>query len=217
MLQTQIPQAQIPLNTWLAASWEEFTEIADDPSNSKVKGYYYTGYMRFEPMSTGSDHANDHALIIFALTFFAANQGIPMTAKDCCSYRQSRAYEFQPDVSYYIGENANAIPWGTRVIDLDLYPLPNLVIEISDTSLSDDLGAKRLQYEDMGIPEYWIINVQTNQLYAFSVEVDRSTRRLQQSQVLPGLKLEIIEQALKRSRQEPQSTTTAWLMTQLSK
>lgn len=217
MLQTQIPQAQIPLDTWLAASWEEFVAIADDPSNSKVKGYYYPGYMRFEPMSTGSDHANDHALILFALTFFAAQQEIPMTAKDCCSYRHSRAYEFQPDISYYIGENANAIPWGTRVIDLDIYPLPNLAIEISDTSLPDDLGVKRLQYEDLGLREYWVVDVQASHIYAFSVEVDRSNRRLQESQVLPGLKLAILEQALQRSRKESQSATTAWLMTQFSK
>lgn len=215
--QNQIPQNQIPLDTWLAASWEEFVAIADDPNNSKVKGYYYPGYMRFEPMSTGSDHSKDHTTIILAVGLFAALQGISINGHDACSYRHSKTYEFQPDISYYIGESANAIPWGTRVIDLDLYPLPNLAIEISDTSLPDDLGVKRLQYEDLGLREYWVVDVQTSQIYAFSVEVDRSTRRLQESQVLPGLKLEILEQALQRSRQEPQSTTTAWLMTQFSK
>ena len=67
--------------------------------------------------------------------------------------------EFQPDLSYYVGETAGAIPWGTRVVNLDKYPLPSLVIEVSDTSLSDDLGMKRLQYEDLGIPDYWFVNV----------------------------------------------------------
>ncbi|MEB3338934.1 MAG: hypothetical protein VKJ46_15800 [Leptolyngbyaceae bacterium] len=41
-----------------------------------------------------------------------------------------------------------------------------------------------------------------------------SDRTLRQSQVLSGLKLEILEQALQRSRQENQSATTAWLMEQ---
>jgi len=207
-------QTKIPLDTWLPATWEEFVTIADDPDSAKLKGYYYAGRMRFEPMSTGSDHSNDHALIIFAIAFFAASQHLPMTAKDGCSYRKTGCDEFQPDASYYIGDNADAIPWGTRVIDLDQYPLPNLVIEISDTSLKDDLGEKRLQYEDLGIPEYWSVNVQAMQILAFTIAPDRSIRRIRESQGLPGLKLEILEQALQRSRQENQSVTTAWLMEQ---
>lgn len=202
------------LDTWQPASWEEFVSLADNPASAKLKSYYYNGRMRFEPMSTGSDHSNDHALILFALSFFAAYLGIPMTAKDGCSYRKRGFDEFQPDISYYIGEAADAIPWGTRVIDLDRYPLPNLVIEISDTSLSDDLGEKRLQYEDLGISEYWIVNVQARQIIAFAIATDGSIRRIQESQVLPGLRLAILEQALGRSRQENQSATTAWLMQQ---
>jgi Uma2 family endonuclease len=89
-----------------------------------------------------------------------------------------------------------------------------LVIEISDTTLADDLGAKRLQYEDLGIPEYWIVNVQAMQILAFAITPDQSSRRLRESQVLPGLRLEVLEQALERSRQENQSVTTAWLMEQ---
>jgi hypothetical protein len=73
---------------------------------------------------------------------------------------------------------------------------------------------KRLQYEDLEIKEHWIVNVQKMQIPAFSIAPDRSIRRIRESQVLPGLKLEILEQALQRSRQENQSATTAWLMEQ---
>jgi Uma2 family endonuclease len=207
-------ETQIPLNTWLPAPWEEFVKIADNSASDKLKSYYYNGRMRFEPMSTGSDHSNDHALVIFAISLFAAQQRIPMTAKDGCSYRKTGFDEFQPDASYYIGNIADAIPWGTKVINLDQYPMPNLVVEVSDTSLADDLGEKRLQYEDLGIPEYWIINVQATQILAFTIASDRSIRRIRESQVLPGLMLATLEQALQRSRQENQSTITAWLMEQ---
>lgn len=207
-------QVQTPLNTWQPATWEEFVKIADDPASAKLKGYYYSGHMRFEPMSTGSDHSNDHALMLIALAFFAAHQGILMTAKDGCSYRKPGFDEFQPDISYYVGETADAIPWGTRVVDLGQYPIPNLVIEISDTSLADDLGAKRFQYEGLGIPEYWIVNVQDMKILGFAHASDGSIRHIRESKVLPGLKLEILEQALQRSRQENQSATTAWLMEQ---
>jgi Uma2 family endonuclease len=212
-------QAQTPLNTWMPATWDEFVSLADHPDASKLKGYYYQGHMRFEPMSTGSDHSNDHALIIFAISLFAAQNRIPMTAKDNCSYRKTGFDEFQPDASYYtsyyIGDNANAIPWGTRTIDLDQYPLPDLVIEVADTSLNDDLGAKRFQYEDLVIPEYWIIDVTKPRILAFAHSPDGTIRHLRESQVLSGLKLEILEQTLQRSRQENQSATTVWLMEQL--
>jgi Uma2 family endonuclease len=209
-----LPQTQTPLNTWLPTTWEDFVTLADDPAFSKLKSYYYLGNMRFEPMSTGSDHSNDHALIIFAISLFAAHHHIPITAKDSCSYRKVGWEEFQPDASYYVGSNANAIPWGTQVIDLEQYPLPNLVIEVSDTSLADDLGAKRFQYEELGIPEYWIVNVQAIRILAFGIAADGAIRHLQVSQVLPGLRLEILEQALRRSREETQTAATTWLMEQ---
>jgi Uma2 family endonuclease len=207
-------QTQIPLNTWQSATWDEFVSTADDPASAKLKGYYSKGRMRFEPMSTGSDHSKDHMIIILSVGLYATLQGIPINGHDGCSYRKLGMAEFQPDASYYIGDQADAIPWGTRVIDLDQYPLPNLVIEISDTSLADDLGEKRLQYEDLGITEYWIVKVQLMQILGFAIAADSSSRRLRESQVLPGLKLEILEQALQRSRQDNQSATTAWLIEQ---
>lgn len=207
-------QTKTPLDTWLAVPWEEFVNIADAPDSTKLKSYYYNARMRFELMSTGSDHSNDHALILFALSFFAATRCIPMTAKDGCTYRKKGHTEFQPDASYYIGDKADVIPWGTRIIDLDRYPLPNLVIEISDTSISDDLGTKRLQYEDLGISEYWIVDVQNMQIFAFTIGMDGSTKRIRESLVLSGLKIEILEQAIQRSRQENQTAITAWLIEQ---
>lgn len=203
------------LETWRSATWETFVAIADAPTSAKLKSYYYNGRMRFEPMSTGSDHSNDNALMLFALSFFAATQGLLITTKDGCSYRKAGFDEFQPDISCYVGATADAIPWGTRVVNLDQYPIPNLVIEISDTSFVDDLGTKRLQYEDLRIPEYWIVNVQAQQILAFAIDPDGSTRRIQASQVFPGLPLAILETALSRSRQENQGATNAWLMQQL--
>ncbi|WP_293086772.1 Uma2 family endonuclease [Okeania sp. SIO3B5] len=59
--------------------------------------------------------------------------------------------EVQPDISYYIGDNANIIPRGTSIVDLGTYSPPDLVIEIANTSLSDDKGEKRLIYEDLKV------------------------------------------------------------------
>jgi Uma2 family endonuclease len=205
---------KVPLESWLSATWEEFVQIADDPASAKLKSYYYNGRMRIEPMSTGADHSKDHAVILFAANLFATLRGIPLNAHDGCSYRKVGIQEFQPDASYYVGDRANAIPWGTRVVDLDRYPVPDLVIEISDTSLSDDKGEKRIQYESLGIAEYWIVDVQNLQIIAWAIAPDRSSRRIEVSQVLTGLKLDTLIEALRRSRQENQSVVGAWLMEQ---
>jgi Uma2 family endonuclease len=204
----------VPLDAWLSASWEDFVQVADNPTSAKLKSYYYNGRMRIEPISDGSDHSNDHALIIFAISLFATLRGLPLNAHDGCSYRKPRMQEFQPDASYYVGDNVDAIPWGTRVVDLNQYPIPDLVIEISDTSIADDKGEKRLQYEALGIPEYWIVDVQNLQIIPWAIAPDGSSRRIEVSQVLTGLPLTTLSEALRRSRQENQSVVGAWLMEQ---
>ena len=210
-------QVQPLLDTWQPASWEEFVCLADDPKSDKLKCYYFNGQMRFEPKSTGVDHSSDHCLISFAVSLFIVYQKIVATGLHTCSYRRLGFYEFQPDISYHIGENVDLIHRCTGVVNLEQYTQPDLVIEISDTSLSDDLGIKRLQYEELRISEYWIVNVQAMKIVAFTIAPDGATQRIQESRVLPGLRLEILEQALVRSRQETQSATNAWVMQQFQR
>jgi Uma2 family endonuclease len=87
------------------------------------------------------------------------------------------------------------------------------MIEIGDSSLADDLGRKRLMYEQLNIAEYWVVDVQGEQVIAFAV-ADGGSRRMQESQVLPGLKISLLEEALQRSRQTDQSQVVAWLLAQ---
>jgi Uma2 family endonuclease len=205
---------QVSLETWLSATWDEFVQIADDPASAKRKSYYYNGRMRIEPMSMGADHSKDHAIIIFGINLFATLRGLPINAHDGCSYRKVGIQEFQPDASYYVGENVDAISWGTRVVDLNQHPVPDLVVEISDTSLADDKSEKRIQYETIGISEYWIVDVQNLQIIAWAIAPDQSSRPITVSQVLTGLELAIITEALRRSRTENQAVVGAWLMEQ---
>ncbi len=210
-----IPSTQIPLDTWITASWEEFVALSDHPTHAKSKGYYHKGAMRFEAMSTGFAHSDVHAIILFAIILYGAHSGLPLTTTDACSYRKTGYDEFQPDISCYSGENANAIPNGTRIINLDTHPLPNLVIEISDTTLSDDKGEKRLQYEELGISEYWIVNVKTCEIIAFSISTIGTSQRIQTSQAIPNLELSLLKATLQRRRESNQSAAMAWLMTQI--
>ncbi|MEH2365778.1 Uma2 family endonuclease [Nostoc sp.] len=206
-------QTQLATDTWITATWDEYIQIIENPAYEKAKGYYHNGQMRIEMPPIGNDHASDHTIIIFAVNLFASIKGIALNGKDNCTYRKTGFKEAQPDVSYYIGENADVIPYGTSIIRLDIYPAPDLVIEVANTSLADDQGEKRLLYEDLGVKEYWILNVQNVQVMAFAIE-NQGSRRITESQVLPGLAISLLNDALRRTRQINQSQVGAWLLTQ---
>lgn len=49
-------------------------------------------------------------------------------------------------------------------------PLPaevRLAVEVSDRTLRRDLGAKKLQYGQAGIPEYGVVNINARTLHVF--------------------------------------------------
>jgi len=204
---------KILTNTWVLATWDEYLQAIEDPVHEKAKGYYHNGQMRIEMLPVGNDHASDHTIIIFAVNLFAIIKGIDLNGKDNCTYRKRGFDEAQPDVSYYIGENADVIPWGTSIIDLTMYPPPTLVIEVANTSLADDKGEKRLLYEQLGVAEYWIIDVQNVQVFAFAIE-NGGSRQITLSQVLPGLAISLLAEALRRTRTMNQRQVGAWLLAQ---
>ncbi|MGD1875247.1 MAG: Uma2 family endonuclease [Mastigocoleus sp.] len=206
-------KAKILTDTWVEISWDEYVQIIDNPDYDKAKSYYYDNRMRIEMPPLGNDHSRDHTVVINAVSLYAAVKNIPMNGNDNCTFRKTGFRDAQPDVAYYIGENANAIPYGTSIVDLDIYPVPNLVIEVANTSLADDKGEKRLLYEDLGVDEYWIVDVQNAQIIAFMM-IDGGSKRISASQILPGLEFSLLNEAFQRTRKTNQSEVIAWLLTQ---
>ncbi|MEN9869209.1 MAG: hypothetical protein RLZZ171_192 [Cyanobacteriota bacterium] len=204
---------QLVTNTWAIATWDEFLKNIENPAHVKAKGYYHNGKYRIEMTPIGNEHSQDHSIINHAVYLYATLRNILLTGKDNCSYRQVGLKEFQPDLSYYVGNNANAIPWGVGVVDLNEYPVPDLVIEVANTSLADDLGEKRLLYEDLEIAEYWVVDVQNVKVIAFAIE-DNGSKRIAESMVLTGLKIEILTAALELSRTSNHTEVGSWLMQQ---
>ena len=204
---------KLTTDTWVSATWDEYLEQIDLPGYEKAKGYYYNNKYRIEVTPIGNEHSQDHSIINHAVYLYATVKGIPLTGKDNCSYRKFSLREFQPDLSCYVRDNANAIPWGVGIVNLDEYPAPDLVIEVSNTSLSDDLGEKRLLYEDLQIAEYWVVDVQNVRVIAFAIQ-DGGSRRISKSQVLKGLKIEVLTEALQRSRNSNHTEVGTWLMQQ---
>ncbi|MGV0102022.1 Uma2 family endonuclease [Nostoc sp. DSM 114160] len=206
-------QTQLPTDTWICASWQEYEQAIANLLNEKAKSYYYKGHMRLEMPPVSFAHGQDHVIIIFAVTLFATIKGILATGLDTTTFRKTGVQDCQPDIAYYLRERAQTIPAGTGIVNLDRYPAPDLMIEIAKTSLLDDLGTKRALYEELGIAEYWVVDVQNAEIIAYAI-ADRGSKRIQESQVLPGLVIAILEEALRRSREISQSEVCAWLLSQ---
>lgn len=200
-------------DSWVLATWDDYIKQLNDPIYQQAKGYYYKGHMRIEMSPVSFDHGQDHVIIIFAVNLFVALKQIPATGLDTTTFRKIGVRECQPDVAYYLGKNAKTIPSGTGIVNLEQYSAPNLVIEIARSSLLDDLGIKRALYEELGVTEYWVVDVQKAQLLAYSMS-HQGSQRIEVSQVLSGLEVAILEEALQRSRQSNQAEVGAWLLTQ---
>ena len=200
-------------NTWVKSDWNTYLSTIDSPEHVQHQGYYYNGYMRIEDMPTGADHSRYHVLLTFAINLFCTIGGIAINGLDNCTYRKTGIRECQPKLSYYSGERARLAPIGKSLVNLDEQAVPNLVIEISNTTLEDDLGAKWLLYEEMDISEYWVVDVQNSLIYAFEM-FDRGSKRIDTSIVLPKLSIETITTALTLSKEQDQSQIGKWLMSQ---
>ncbi len=209
-------QTQPLTETWVAMPWDDYVQAIADPAYEKAKSYYYKGHMRLETIPVSFDHGQDHVVIIFAVSLFTALKGIPAKGLDTTTLRKTGVQESQPDISYYLGDLAQAIPAGTGIVNLDQYPAPSLVIEVAKTSLLDDLGTKRSLYEELGVTEYWVVDVQNTQILAYAI-ADQGSKRIQVSQVLPGLEIAVLESALRRSRETDQSQVGAWLLSQFQR
>jgi Uma2 family endonuclease len=206
-------QKEIVTNTWIRSDWETYLSTIESPDLKNTQGYYHNGYMRIEDLFVGADVARSKPLIYFAILLFGMAKEIPITGLINCSYRKVEVRECQPDISFYIGDRANLAPKGKSIVNLDEQAIPNLVVEISNITINDDLGAKRLLYEEMGVAEYWIVDVQNTLIYAFEI-IDRGSKRIDTSLVLPNLSIDIIAEALNRSKEQDQTQVGQWLMSQ---
>jgi len=209
---TQIKE-NLKTETWIDSSWEDYLKVLEMLPDEKGKSYFYHQQYRLEMSPLGNSHASDHSLINSTIHLYAILNGIELNGKDNATLRKPNLREAQPDLAFYVGNNANVISWETGIINLDQYPAPNLAIEIASSSLADDLGKKRLLYEELGVEEYWVVDVNKIEIIALKIETEGSYR-LKVSQILPNLEIQLMETALGQSREKTHTQVGAWLLKQ---
>lgn len=200
-----------PTDVWVPASWDEFLACAEDSAYEECRLYFDRALMRIEMVPLGSSHSQDDPLVARVISFFATLNGLRFKEISNGSFRKLAEQGCQPDIAFYIGPTVSFPPRGNAPIDLNQVDPPTLVVEISSTTLSDDLGPKRLLYERLGVTEYWVVDVNLGTVTAFEIAEGRSGE-IQESDVLPGLKLEIVEQALQLGLTEDDGMINRWLL-----
>ena len=100
-------------------------------------------------------------------------------------------------------------------MNVNLHGAPTLTIEISASTIDDDLGKKRLLYERLSVEEYWVVDVERAEIIAFAI-ADGGSRRIETSTVLPNLQIAVLEEALQRIQSENDGAVSRWLLNQFS-
>lgn len=206
-------KTQVSLDRWIQMSWTDYLDYLEDPQLKKTKSYYHRGHGRFEMLPVGFGHGKNHMAVASVINLFCAMKAIPLCMVDTTTLRKTNLDDSQPDISVWTGTKVSAIPYETGIVNLDRYPTPDLVVEIAKTSLIDDLGPKRSLYEEMGVSEYWIVDVKKCTVLAFEM-FERGSQRIELSKILSDLSTETIESALELNRDGDQSKMNVWLLQQ---
>ncbi len=211
MVETLTESNPLVTDIWIKASWENYVTLAEDPAYEKGRCYYNNGWMRIEMAANDPLHGRENSIVSTLIALFATLQNIRVVVLTNTSFRKTGIRDSQPDIAFYLGEDFQLPPQDNQPVDVNQYGVPQLAVEIASTSLDDDLGRKRLLYEQLGVAEYWVVDVVAKEVTAFEVAEGRSGQ-IGSSQVLPGLTMAVLEEALRRSETEDDGAINRWLL-----
>ncbi|MBP0012617.1 MAG: Uma2 family endonuclease [Roseofilum sp. SBFL] len=211
------PTNELPLQLWQPSSWENYEAWRDRNCPEKIKLYYYQHQLLVEMGSEGINHSSIGDLFTMLFAFwFSQKQNQNLSSFGGCLLEKTNQSSAAPDLVLYIGDNYPTWnPREKRYIDLDRWRVPDLVGEISDTTLSSDLDEKKHLYASLGIPEYWVIDVKGQRVFAFKLQDDNQYKECDDSQGLSGLPISLLEQTLVRLQEASNITVANWFSEQI--
>jgi Uma2 family endonuclease len=84
------------------------------------------------------------------------------------------------------------------------------------STLATDLDEKKQLYADLGIPEYWIVDVRSQRVFAFQLQSNGKYQECSQSLTLAGLPIALLEQTLAQLNQGSNGNAATWFAQQIS-
>lgn len=204
--------------TWEKATWEDYETLRDDQQNDHRKLFFNCEYLWVEMDAEGINHSKFGDLFAFILYILADKfPDLKLSTFGGCQMEKRGIRAAAPDIVVYVGDNIPVWKSGqSRFIDLDQWRSPDLVGEISDTTLAIDLDEKKRLYASLGIAEYWVIDVLAARIFAFRLDESSVYQQCEVSQVLPNLEIALLEQTMAMLDTKTNTEAAIWFSQQLN-
>ncbi|MBW4619737.1 MAG: Uma2 family endonuclease [Cyanosarcina radialis HA8281-LM2] len=208
------PQAALDneISRWQPATWEDYLVYRDAPNTERVRLFFNDNYLFVQMGTEGINHAKVSDLFAILLyIWFSRYSEKKAESLGRCLIEKPKIRAAAADLVLYIGEGAPQWQAGEpRYIHLDKWRVPDLVGEISDTTLATDLDEKKQLYAALGIPEYWVIDVRGKRVIAFRLQADGKYQECTESGVLEKLAISLLEETLQHLTTETNISAASW-------
>ena len=205
------------INLQYQTTWDDYLKFRD---SEDIEGIFFNqGTLWLNMNNEGMNHATINDLFIGLISFWFIHkqpEQIFSTFGRCLLEKPPHGAA-APDLVLYLGENYPTWTAGTsRYINLNESRIPELVGEISDTTIAIDLDEKKHLYADLGIPEYWVIDVLAKRAIAFELNPQGFYQECEESLALKGLKIDLLSQVLSQLTTGTNGSATAWFFQQIN-
>jgi Uma2 family endonuclease len=203
------------VSSWRNATWAEYLQQIENPSSEEQRVFFNSDTLWIDMGNEGINHSRFNELFSLLLfVWFSRQTNVQFDLLGGCVLEKPQTQGAAPDKVLYIGGNSPRWQTGEpRRVNLDRWRVPDLVAEISDTTLAADLDEKKQLYLALGIPEYWVIDVKGRQVWAFRLIEDKY-QECSESVALAGLPISLIEQTLDRMDND-NGNVALWFAAQL--
>jgi Uma2 family endonuclease len=180
------------------ATWEDYLHRVENPQSELERVFFNCGSLWVEDIGNESiNHARTNKLMTMILAnWFVKQEKSKFDLLGGCGIEKPPYQAAAPDEMLYISDNFPQERSGESPrINLNQCRVPDLVVEISDTTLSTDLDRKKQLYLALEIPEYWVVNIRGKQVIAFRL-IDGEYEECTESIALSGLPIQLLEQTI---------------------
>lgn len=213
---TAIITTSLAIVTHRQATWEEYLHRVENPQSELECVFFNCGAMWIEDMGNeGINHSRFNKLLTMILySWFAKQVNVKFDLLGGCVLEKTQYQGAAPDEVVYIGGNAPRYQAGeSRRVNLNRWRVPDLAVEIADTTLASDLDEKKQLYLTLAIPEYWVVDVRGKRVLAFRL-IDGKYQECIESVALVGLPIELLERTLERM-DDDNGNVAMWFASQI--
>jgi Uma2 family endonuclease len=190
-------QTHAKVSSWQPATWTEYLQRVEQPRSDAEQVFFNLDTIWIDMGNEGINHSRFNKLLTMLLfTWLSRQADVKFELLGGCVIEKPTLQAAAPDEAVYIGGNSPRWKEGEpRRVNLAQWRVPDLVVEISDTTLAIDLDEKKQLYLALEIPEYWVIDVKGRQIFAFRLINDKY-QQCTESVALAGLSIELLERTL---------------------